>query len=131
HAQLRARHHRLAQSRETSENGGQSHLKHRMKNATTVLTPADNFRFKYRYQVDGRPYTASRYSFSSLAGEQKAGVDRFSPGDKLTAYHHPTWHHYAVVERKSPSFATWLAGLLLLLIAIPSGWMLWTGKSNG
>ncbi|WPL12147.1 MULTISPECIES: DUF3592 domain-containing protein [Thiorhodovibrio] len=90
-----------------------------------------NFHFKYRYQVDGTIYTGSRYSFSTLAGEQKAGVDRFRPGDKLTAYHHPTWHHYAVVERKSPSFFTWASVPLLLLIAIPSGWMLWTGKSNG
>jgi hypothetical protein len=90
-----------------------------------------NSHFKYRYQVDGIQYTANRYSFWSLAGDQKAGVDRFHPGDELTAYHHPKWHRYAVVEQRPPSFFTWMAGLLLLLIAAPSVWMLWTGKSNG
>jgi hypothetical protein len=90
-----------------------------------------NSHFKYRYQVDGTAYTAKRYSFWSLGGDQATGVDRFRPGDQLTAYHHPVWHHYAVVERKSASFFTWVSVPLLLLIAIPSGWMLWTGKSNG
>ncbi|MBK5967492.1 hypothetical protein CCR91_01530 [Thiorhodovibrio winogradskyi] len=52
-------------------------------------------------------------------------------GHSLTVYHHPTWPGYAVVERMSPSFFTFSAGVLLLLVAVPAGWMLWTGKSNG
>jgi len=88
-------------------------------------------RFKYRYQVDGIRYTGDRYSFWSLGGDPSEGVALYRPGDHLTVYHHPTYPHYAAVELRSPSLFTWSAGLLLLLIAIPSGWMLWTGKSNG
>lgn len=87
--------------------------------------------FTYNYQVDGKQYTGDRYSFWSLAGEPGTGVALYHPGDHLTVYHHPTWPRYAVVELISPSFFTWLAGLLLVLLAVPAGWVLWTGKANG
>ncbi len=87
--------------------------------------------FKYSYQVDGLQYTGERYSFWSVSGEPPTGTALYRRRDKLIVYHHPTRPRYAVVELKAPSFFTWLFGLLALLIAIPGGWMLWSGTSRG
>ena len=90
-----------------------------------------NFHFRYEYEVDGTRHIGDRYSFWSLGGNQGAGVERFRPGARITVYHHPQWHDQAVVERIAPSFFTWITLPLLLLVAAPAAWMVWTGKSNG
>lgn len=60
----------------------QSHNTQRTKGSG--FTTHTSSHFAYRYEVEGRVYTANRHSFWFLEGDRSSGTQIYQPGDSLT-----------------------------------------------
>lgn len=74
-----------------------------------------SFDFEYAYEVDGKQYTARRYSFSTAESSQSEAVDRFQRGQVIEIYYDPNDPSSAVVVLERAGVSVFLlAGLALL-----------------
>ncbi|WPL13114.1 DUF3592 domain-containing protein [Thiorhodovibrio litoralis] len=88
-------------------------------------TPGKPWReiFAYEYQVDGKTYSADRYSFENVGGDRSVGIQRYDPGDRVTVYYNPEKPSTAVLEKKNPGFfvvVVLVFGIAFLLASIGS-----------
>ena len=79
--------------------------------------------FAYEYQVKGKTYRSSRYSFGSVGGGQSLGVKRYNPGDTVTVYYNPQSPSSAILLKRRPGLSVYIVlvfGLLFFLAAMGS-----------
>jgi len=60
------------------------------------------YRFLYRYEVDGQEYTGQRYSLQYPTGSRGEGVAQFHVGEPCKVTHHPTRPVRSVIETSAP-----------------------------
>lgn len=87
--------------------------------------------FAYQYEVAGKQYTASRYSFWSAGPGKFEGTKLYQVGDRMTIYHHPTRYGIAVVDKVRPSVFFWIVPIFSLIVAVRSAVMVKSGKASG
>jgi len=108
-----------------------------VQSLTTKQTKGSGFtthttsHFAYRYEVEGRVYTANWYSFWSAGGSRSIGTAIYEPGNSLTIYHHPSRPEIAVVERVRPSVFVWMIAVFALVFAVRGAVMVKTGTASG
>lgn len=90
-----------------------------------------SYHFSYGYEVDGKAYTASRYSFWALGGSKSSGTEIYRLGDSLTIYHHSKRPEIAVVERVRPSVFVWIVVVFALVFIGRGVVMIKTGTAAG
>lgn len=64
-------------------------LESRRTTATVSDKPVVSFDFEYAYDVDGKRYTATRYSFNTAGGSQSEAVDNFQDGQLIEIFYDP------------------------------------------
>lgn len=74
--------------------------------------------FEYRYRVDDREFTSSRYSFRFASGDQRVAVKRHDVGHEITMYYDPANPSQSVVDRDSTAWWNYLVLSLVVLIPI-------------
>lgn len=92
--------------------------------------------FEYTYQVNGRSYEGTRYSYRPVLASgfqaNKAIADRNPPGALVPCWFNPEAPEEAVLDREIGK--SYLVGIIpLFIVAICSGGILWTlagGRAN-
>lgn len=76
-----------------------------VEQSETIRTPSGdtkthlNYKFKYRYWVNGKSYTSHRNSYKAGGGDVAEIVNRLKKGDSVQVYYNPNTPSEVVVER--------------------------------
>ena len=90
-------------------------LESRRTTANVSDKPRVRFDFEYTYDVDGKRYTATRYSFATAGGSQSEAVERFQDGQLIEIYYDPNDPSSAVVLLERAGISVFLLAALALL----------------